>query len=189
MLWRPQNPAELVDVGDDHLWYLFLAWLSLFDRTLVGPLVASGNLVVTDMWWPKYLARFSLKPLFPPRVLHLVKESFRKPELTIQLDLEPEIALARKHVLKPTECGHIEGFCGERSHSFVSYQQQVRERLLQGAAVAKVISADQSPRLVCHAALAAVLQCFGISRHLPWVEDEGRSGDLSSTTLYGQPPT
>jgi thymidylate kinase len=164
-LWNYDKPEELRTTGDLHLWFLFLAWLTLFDRVVIEPDLTSGRVVVTDLWWHKYAARFMLKDAFPHALLGETGQLVTSPDLLLMLRVEPAVAFARKLKLKATERGQLDGFEADDPSAFIRYQAAVQEKMLElTSRERQVIQADCGALEVRDAALAAVRSWLGERR-------------------------
>jgi len=161
-LWNYDDPEVLRTAGDLHLWFLFLAWLTLFDRVVVEPDLAAGRVVVTDLWWHKYAARFMLKDAFPRSLLSETKQLVTSPDLLLMLHVEPGVAFARKRELKATERGQLDGFAANDPGAFTHYQAATQEKMLELAAPGmQVVRGECGAREVRDAALSAVHSWLG----------------------------
>lgn len=105
---------------------LFLFWMmaTVFERVLERNV---GKTVIIDGFWQKHAAAELVSGASPDLVAELGR-IFPKPDLTLHLDVDPEVALARKlgKSLTPYECGRDPTLSAE---SFLSHQRLVRDVL------------------------------------------------------------
>lgn len=124
LLWNYPPDLDIEELGDQHLISLMASWFHLFEKSVIQPELIAGKIIVVDPWINKYLARFLVKKrdwaldLFAGLVM---------PDVTILLDVEPELAAIRKSNYRNTETNSR----GSPSLSeFVNFQRQVRRKLL-----------------------------------------------------------
>ncbi|NVD73480.1 thymidylate kinase [Duganella sp. BJB1802] len=123
-LWNYPSNLDIEELGDRHLISLMASWFYLFENCVIRPELASGKIVVVEPWINKYLARFLVKK--QSWVLNLFAD-LPVPDITILLDVEPEIAGMRKSAYRNTETNSR----GSTSLvQFVDFQHEVRLKLL-----------------------------------------------------------
>lgn len=158
LLWDYSAEAPIHEWGDHHWFHLLVSWFSLWDTMRIRPLVDAGHWVVVDGWIYKYVARFQLKPRFPPEHLRRCCEHLSVPE-TILLDVESAVAAGRREAFKATESGALDGHGDSSRAGFVAYQARVREGLRGMAAASgwSVLDGTLSEEAVVQEALRVLL--------------------------------
>jgi dTMP kinase len=134
VLWDYESDAPLDALGDQHWLHLLASWFHALDHGVIQPAIERSDTVIANGWFYKYRSRFSLKAnSFPDDSQHAFQR-IKEPDLTILLDVNPEVALKRKGSnLKPSESGLMDGSSGQREGSFLEYQTKVRANLIQNA--------------------------------------------------------
>ena len=122
LLWNYPSGLKVADLGDHHLVFLMASWYHLFDKFVITPALRSGRIIITDQWVDKYLARFRVKGL---DWVGGIFDSLTVPDVTLLLDVPPEVAAARKFSYRATETN-----ADDCSHSqFLDFQGKVRHQL------------------------------------------------------------
>jgi dTMP kinase len=113
------------------------------------------RILVADGYWAKHSVVEELYGCDPDWIRRTVA-LFPQPDLTLLLDVEPELALARKRELLAYECG-LDGAL--RPDAFLTHQARVRARLLATAERLdwRVLSASSAPEDVIARALGHVV--------------------------------
>ena len=129
ILWDYAPDDPLNELGDHHWLYLNASWFSVLDKCKLQPLIEKGYTVVMDNWYFKFLARFSLKENFNFQLAQDCFSQLTAPDLTIFLDVDPEVAVSRREEFSISETGNMDGLSGRTSINFITYQSSVREKL------------------------------------------------------------
>jgi dTMP kinase len=108
---------------------LFLFWMMALAAR--RSLADAADIVVADGYWQKHAAA-ELAYGCPPALIDGVSAAFPRPDLTLFLDVTPEIALARKGSagLTPYECARDPAMPPEK---FLTHQARVRATLASWA--------------------------------------------------------
>jgi dTMP kinase len=117
-IWRMPTPARAMFI----FWTIALS-LSRHD------LGTHERILVADGYWAKHSVVEELYGCDPDWIRRTVA-LFPQPDLTLLLDVEPELALARKRERLAYECGLDETSSAE---AFLAHQAKVRARLLAAA--------------------------------------------------------
>ncbi|ACS84769.1 dTMP kinase [Musicola paradisiaca] len=125
ILWDYDISAPLDELGDSHWLLLLSSWFAALDYGIIKPALNEGKIIISDGWFYKYIARFSLKNDIMRNIANEVFNLSTEPDLTIYLDVTPRVAATRKETLKPSESGMLEN---DKNLNFSSYQQLVREQ-------------------------------------------------------------
>jgi len=126
LIWE-YGDAPIGELGDHHALYNMASWFSAMDLRKVRPLLAAGVTVVVDNWYYKFLARFTLKKTMDAGHLAACFAHLTRPDLVVYLDVDPEVAVARKGELGKGETGFFDGLGPPSRETFVRYQGQVGE--------------------------------------------------------------
>jgi thymidylate kinase len=125
LIWGHPPDDPYLELGDMHWVYLQAAWYSAVAHCVVGPLLQAGNVVVTDTWTHKFLAKLAMRPTVDQQVASAVFASLPRPDLVIRLDLTPATAAGRKPAFGISESGNHEGDVALTSDTFVAYQRRL----------------------------------------------------------------
>jgi thymidylate kinase len=112
-----------------HWVYLQAAWYSAAAHCAVRPMIEAGQVVVTDTWTYKFLAKLAMRPGVEFARAAAVFEGLPKPDLIVRLDLDPVTAASRKAIFGISEAGNHEGDVTLTREAFVSYQRRLSEVL------------------------------------------------------------
>lgn len=126
LIWE-YGDAPIGELGDYHALYNMASWFSALDFRKVRPLLASGVTVVVDNWYFKFLSRFTLKRTMDEAHLRSCFAHLTRPDLVVYLDVNPEVAVARKGEFGKGETGFFDGLGLPSRENFVRYQGQVRQ--------------------------------------------------------------
>ncbi len=125
VIWGHPADDPYLELGDWHWIYLQAAWYSAASRCAVQPLTEAGFVVLTDTWLHKFLAKLALRPHVDLDRARAVFADLVRPDLVIQLDLDPATAAARKASFGISEAGNHEGSVELSTGSFVAYQRRL----------------------------------------------------------------
>lgn len=131
LLWREQTEHQRGGISDLHWLWLAASWFALVEQIEIENRVRDGAVVISDSWFDKILARFSLKASSIVEQAHAVSASLRRPDITVMLDVAPELAADRKCYFGYSECGNFDGLIGRSRENFVHYQGLVRREYLR----------------------------------------------------------
>jgi dTMP kinase len=120
---------------------LFLFWT--FGMMLDGQLDAADEIVLSDGYWMKHAAA-EVAYGADRAWIEAMGRTLPRPQLTLLLDIDPSVALARKQRLVPYECGMDPSASPE---AFVRHQAAVRSVLLDWAKVEGWVCIDASEPL------------------------------------------
>lgn len=128
LLWGDQSTVGVT--WGDRYWALLLAsWFSIVDSHVIGPWLDDGRIVVTDDWFYKMYARLALKSHLDEGFLRSLFGHLRRPDTTVLLDLDPEVAAARRTTFRASEVGLADGVTVGGPEGFAVYQRRVRAQL------------------------------------------------------------
>ncbi|MBZ9849676.1 hypothetical protein LB565_16955 [Mesorhizobium sp. CA14] len=131
ILWREHSEQQRSSISDTHWLWLAASWFALVEQVEIRPRLQEGFIVVSDSWFDKILARFSLKPSPIAGHATAISAMLRRPDFTVLLDVPPEMAADRKREFGYSECGNFDGFDGRCRENFVRYQGLVRWEYLR----------------------------------------------------------
>jgi dTMP kinase len=120
---------------------LFLFWT--FGMMLDGQLDTADEIVLSDGYWMKHAAA-EVAYGADRAWIEAMGRTLPRPQLTLLLDIDPSVALARKQRLVPYECGMDPRATPE---AFVRHQAAVRAILLDWAKVEDWVCIDASEPL------------------------------------------
>jgi len=125
LIWGHPPDDPYLELGDMHWVYLQAAWYSAVAHCFVHPLLQAGQLVVTDTWIHKFLAKLAMRPAVDLVAASAVFDGLPRPDLVIRLDLLVETAAHRKTVFGISESGNREGRVPLTRDTFVGYQRRL----------------------------------------------------------------
>ncbi|WP_194823091.1 hypothetical protein [Micromonospora sp. S-DT3-3-22] len=129
LIWKHPADDPYLELGDMHWVYLQAAWYSAAAHCAVRPLLEAGQVVVTDTWTYKFLAKLAMRPNVDLRAAAAVFDGLPQPDLVVRLDLDPVTAADRKTTFGISEAGNTEGNVALTREAFVGYQRRLAEVL------------------------------------------------------------
>lgn len=129
LIWAHPADDPYLQVGDMHWVLLQAAWYAGVSRCVVGPLVAAGQVVLTDTWAYKFLAKLSLRPAVDLDRAVATFADTRPEDLAIYLAVEPAVAAERKGRYSISEAGNHEGAVDLTAQGFIAYQHRLGQVL------------------------------------------------------------
>lgn len=144
VLWGERSEQRRSAISDMHWLWLAAAWFALVEEVEVVPRIRRGFVVVSDSWFDKILARFSLKNSAIAEHAASIGSTLRRPDWTLLLDVSPTVAADRKQEFGYSECGNFDGLEGRSHENFVAYQERVRHAYL-GLAASRSWSTAHQP--------------------------------------------
>ena len=130
LIWDPSPVAPQFELGHLHYFLLLASWFEALDRCLVRPALDRGEVVVTDGWYYKVAARANLRWRDVPEAhRRACLSQLSQPNIVFLLEIDPQVAAARKAVITRAEAGNDDGHDGRTPASFAQFQQRVREEL------------------------------------------------------------
>lgn len=158
LLWNYPAGLKVAELGDRHLVFLMASWYHLFDKFVVVPALQRGRILITDHWVDKYLARFHVKDLGWAVGAF---DSLTEPDLTLLLDVSPEVAAGRKFSYRATETNSDDRSLGQ----FTDFQSKVRHQLMNACKSNwQVIDADGPFESVVESVLVCLTEAFHLGR-------------------------
>lgn len=100
---RPRDVAGRL--GDAHWFHALLSWYHLLDEHVIGPAIADGHWVVSEVSPQKIAARYTAGGLISSDVVAASMRALKSPDVSILLDIDPQSALARRGGYTPVEAG------------------------------------------------------------------------------------
>ncbi|GIJ29791.1 hypothetical protein Vqi01_49530 [Micromonospora qiuiae] len=129
LIWEHPADDPYLELGDMHWVYLQAAWYSAAAHCAVRPLIEAGQVVVTDTWTYKFLAKLAMRPDVDLAAAASVFDGLPQPDLVVRLDLDPVTAAGRKATFGISEAGNHEGDVALTRDAFVGYQRRLAEVL------------------------------------------------------------
>ncbi|CAG7915104.1 Thymidylate kinase [Mammaliicoccus sciuri] len=130
VLWNYHKDDPLYELGDYHWLHLNASWFAALDNCVIKPLLEKNYIIIMDNWYYKLYARYKLKENFDSKLLDSSFGQLTKPDITIFLDIEPEISVNRRDDFSITETGNMDGLTGKTKDNYLRYQSKVRNQLL-----------------------------------------------------------
>lgn len=119
-----QDPQEYYNQYEKTFWVTTQAsWFNLVYSFGVRPRV-SDSIVVSAGWFYKFLAKYARKMQEIDWILD-VFEAIPEPDVTVFLDVSPSVTVTRRDSFTKTETGHLDGYVGDMSTTFVAYQKEL----------------------------------------------------------------
>lgn len=134
LIWAHPADDPYLEFGDLHWVHLQAAWYAGISRCVIDPLIGEGQLVLTDTWTYKFLAKLSLRPDVEMDRVQVAFADTRPENLAIYLEVTPEVAAVRKGRYSISESGNHEGAVDLSARGFIAYQQRLSEVLNRWAA-------------------------------------------------------
>lgn len=131
LLWQYEPSAPLMDLGEQHWLHLIVAWFHAMDHCSIEPALRKNHIVITDGWYYKYLARFSIKSSSLAADFDSAFSKIRAPSHVVHLDVDPVEAEWRMQSPSPSETGLLDDTGIDEISTFVQYQSKVRRELLK----------------------------------------------------------
>ncbi|MDQ0926457.1 dTMP kinase [Bacillus atrophaeus] len=131
ILWDYAPDEPLYKLGDYHWLLLNASWFAALENCILRPLLKKDSIVIMDNWYYKLVARFILKDGFDKTLIETSFRNLVRPDLTIFLDVDPEVAVSRRDSFSITETGNMDGLVGKSKDNFIIYQNKVRKVLNQ----------------------------------------------------------
>jgi thymidylate kinase len=125
LIWGHPPDDPYLELGDMHWVYLQAAWYAAVARCAIAPLLAAGQVVVTDTWTYKFLAKLALRPEVDLDAAAAVFAGLPRPDLVVHLQLDPAVAARRKDRIAISEAGNHEGVVALTAQAFIDYQQRL----------------------------------------------------------------
>lgn len=125
VIWGHPPDDPYLELGDFHWVYLQAAWYAALAHCKVVPLLRAGQVVLTDTWAYKFLAKLTLRPGVDVEHARSAFSRLPRPDLVIRLHLDPEVAAARKQTFAISEAGNHEGAVERSAQEFIAYQQRL----------------------------------------------------------------
>jgi thymidylate kinase len=144
LVWPSDDGRQHALLGDQYWLHLVVAWFSLVTQGRFSE--TSTSLKFCDHWYYRFIAKFVLKGYSEDWLFELFAH-VRAPDLIVLLDIDPRIAWKRRLAFKHQEMGFLDGFIDVGMDSYVNYQQQIRELLLDYGQRMNWIVVTQRPEM------------------------------------------
>ncbi len=119
---------------------LFLLWMIAQAASIIRN-SNSDDIFIADGYWPKHAAS-EVESGFPESLVRGIVDLLPRPDLTVLLDVDPQIALHRKSgQFTPYECGSV---VAPSPKVFLDFQSRIRSRLSRWATEDDWVSIDTS---------------------------------------------
>lgn len=135
LIWDPigGKPAEDV-MGTHYYMFLIAAWFSIVAKHRLRQIKENDTLAIFDGWFYRNIAKAFIRDKLDKAWLRTLFAGVSEPDLVMLLDLDPSVAWGRRSQFTLDEVGRWDGFDGDGFNSYCTYQQSVREQLLEFAA-------------------------------------------------------
>jgi thymidylate kinase len=127
LIWEHPADDPYLELGDMHWVYLQAAWYTAVAQCAITPMLQAGQVVVTDTWTYKFLAKLALRPNVDVAAAAAIFGGLPQPGLVVRLDLDPASAADRKATFGISEAGNHEGDVALTQDGFVTYQRRLAE--------------------------------------------------------------
>lgn len=157
ILWEKGSAEDRASVPNGTWFGLLSAWFRLVDQEIIKP--RRDEIVISDSWVGKIVARFSLKSDISPASLSELRGAVSRPDITIFLNADPTVAADRKNGFGQAESGTLDGYGPPCRDSFIAYQTAVAAaygELLRDPHCVVIDCGERSPELIATAALNEV---------------------------------
>lgn len=129
MLWdaTPEDPVGMVA---EYQWTLMhTLWYELQQEHLLAPLLRQHDVVVTDGWYYKFLARHMVHAPEQAERTRVVLGTVREADIVLFLDVTPEECWSRRPAFRPSEVGaHAQVDGASEREKFLTYQGRVYDQ-------------------------------------------------------------
>lgn len=115
-------------LGERYWLFAMASWYTALYEQVIQPTLADGVHVLLDNSPYKLVARMLVGSDVDADLVRACYAGLREPDLTVLLDVSPEVALARKQGHSTLEAGH-----DTSENAFVSHQNNVRQQLVDMA--------------------------------------------------------
>lgn len=129
LIWEHPADDPYLELGDMHWVYLQAAWYSAAAHCAIRPMLEAGQVVVTDTWTYKFLAKLAMRPTVDLARAAVVFDGLPQPDLIVRLDLDPVTAATRKGTFGISETGNHEDEITLTREAFIGYQRRLAEVL------------------------------------------------------------
>ncbi|WP_327147027.1 aminotransferase class I/II-fold pyridoxal phosphate-dependent enzyme [Nocardia sp. NBC_01327] len=133
VLWGTvDDPAALPDT----FWAATqAAWFTAFSNAVLAPLLEAGFDVLVDGWIGRISTQLLAQGNHSPAELAALFAHVRRPDLTVLVDVDPQVTWARHAQVKPGDLGiHAGADITHARTAFTDYQQRTRSGLCLAAA-------------------------------------------------------
>ncbi|MTI43203.1 thymidylate kinase [Roseibium hamelinense] len=140
ILWDYSDDDPIESLGDHHWYHLICSWFHAISEEIRN---CEAQIVLSDGYYYKYLARFALKDGADLEYLRAAYWPILQPDLNIFLHIDPAVGYQRKNTLRRSESGALNGYVEQDVRtSFIDYQNRVSEilerEMIRSADVLKV---------------------------------------------------
>lgn len=134
LIWDPPEGKPPNDIMGTH-YYMFLiaAWFSIMQKHRLRQIHENNTLAIFDGWFYRNIAKAFIRDGLDKVWLQTLFANVSEPDLVVLLDIDPSVAWNRRTQFKPDEVGRWDGFTEDSFTSYRSYQQLVRDLLLEFA--------------------------------------------------------
>jgi thymidylate kinase len=127
ILWDYSDDDPIESLGDHHWYQLISSWFHAIAEEIRS---SNAQIILSDGYYYKYLARFALKDGADLDYLRAVYRPIRQPDLNVFLHIDPAIGYERKNTLRRSESGALNGYVEQDVRtSFIDYQNNVSKIL------------------------------------------------------------
>lgn len=132
LIWSSDESAGDT-CGAAHWILLIASWYAALSR-LRPDLRDRDTVTVMDGWYYRNIAKTLVREPLDARWVESLFAPVPEPDLTVLLDVRPEVAWSRRDGFKDTEIGRWDGYDGPAREAFHAYQSVIRRELLRMAA-------------------------------------------------------
>lgn len=182
IIWGHRPDEPYLELGDFHWVHLQAAWYSAVATCRVLPLLQAGQVVLTDTWAQKFLAKLHLRPGVDLERARQAFADLPAPDLVIMLAVDPAVAAARKETFSASEAGNHDGEVVLSAEAFVDYQRRVAAVLAEFADLEGWVVLDVSGLDASEVGQAVA---DTVARHLARTGEPGSPGARIDARLAG----
>lgn len=127
ILWDYSDDDPIESLGDHHWYHLICSWYHAISEEIKK---SDAQIILSDGYYYKYLARFALKERSDLDYLRAAYRPIRQPDLNVFLQIDPAVGYQRKNSFRRSESGVLNGYVEvDVRTSFIDYQYKVSEVL------------------------------------------------------------
>lgn len=132
ILWPPEGEEpERDDLGTHFYLFQLVAWYSALERIVFPRFQHPSKAIgLIDGYFYRVIVKAHLRGGLDQDWLGSLFKHVSTPDHVILLDLDPALAWSRRNHFKPSEIGRWDGVSGDPRDAFYTYQEKVRQGLL-----------------------------------------------------------
>lgn len=164
-LWPDSGIPDILEYPAQYWVLLQAAWYTLATRFTVEPTLQSGDTLVVDGWYYKFLAKAAMDSL-DPLLLETAFAGVAVPDLVVHLNVDLGAVFDRDPSFTFHELGGYQPYAIRGRDSFIEHQTRIRRDIIERVPSDRLLDveleADASPghnAAIIYSAIAARLAC------------------------------